>query len=91
MLFHPTNPTRSPEHERIYALYAVIYTCVDFAAALLFVVGSVLFFWEASQTVATWMFVIGSLCFALKPTIRLYTEIRLMRLGDYADVPKAGK
>ncbi len=59
-VFTPSNKTLSPEHERVYALFEIWYTVVDLAAALLFVVGSVLFFWDETQFTATWMFVIGS-------------------------------
>lgn len=59
---------------------------MDFAAALLFIVGSVLFFYEATQRVGTWMFLVGSVCFALKPTLRLVREIKLYRLGDTEDL-----
>lgn len=80
-LFHPENRNRSENHKRIYALYEVWYTTVDFAAALSFVVGSVLFFWESTQTAATWLFLIGSFCFALKPTIRLLRELKFLEMG----------
>ena len=80
-LFNPSNRTESPAHERVYAIFEVWYTLVDLAAALLFVSGSVLFFWSDTQTPATWMFVVGSVCFALKPTIRLMREVKLLRMG----------
>lgn len=87
-LFHPANRSRSPGHERIYALYEIWYTAVDFAAAFLFIIGSILFFWESTQFEATWMFVIGSVCFAMKPTIRLVRELHYARLGDYEKIVK---
>lgn len=80
-LFHPEARNRSPQHRRIYALYEVWYTTVDFAAAFAFLAGSVLFFWKSTQYAATWFFVIGSICFALKPTIRLARELRYLELG----------
>lgn len=82
-LFGAQNRSASPEHERIYALYELWYTVVDFGAAALFVVGSVLFFWEATATAATWMFLVGSVFFGLKPTLRLIRELHYLRLGDY--------
>lgn len=87
-LFHPANRSLSAEHERIYAMYEVWYTAVDFAAAFLFVIGSVLFFRESTQTAATWMFLAGSICFALKPTIRLARELRYLRMGDFGKLAK---
>jgi YrhK-like protein len=79
--FHPSNRTDSPKHERIYAVFEIWYTVVDLTAALLFVIGSILFFLPETRIPATWMFVIGSVCFALKPTIRLMREIKFLRMG----------
>ncbi|TAM05255.1 MAG: hypothetical protein EPN71_02035 [Rhodanobacter sp.] len=83
-IFQPQNNSASPEHERIYAIYEVWYTTVDFLAASLFLVGSVMFFWSSTQMPATWLFVIGSLCFALKPTLRLMRELTYLRMKKYA-------
>lgn len=80
-LFHPGNATRTPRNSQIHAAYEIAFTCVDFAAALLFVVGSVLFFSSETQEAGTWMFLIGSICFAAKPSIRLAREIHFWRLG----------
>jgi RsiW-degrading membrane proteinase PrsW (M82 family) len=81
-LFHPDNRSASEEHARLWALYEIAYTVVDFLAALMFVVGSILFFWPSTTHNATWLFVIGSCFFGLKPSIRLVREIRLVSLGD---------
>ena len=75
-IFQPQNSNASPEHERIYAIYEVWYTAVDFLAASLFLVGSMMFFRSSTQVPATWLFVIGPLCFALN-------------LMGYAKVPPA--
>lgn len=83
-LFHPENRTTDVRSQRLYAAFEVWYTVVDFAAALCFIVGSVLFFDEDTATTATWMFLSGSLCFALKPTLRLVRELRLLKMGDTA-------
>lgn len=80
-LFAPGNRALSPRHQEIWAAYEIAHTVVDFAAAALFVIGSVLFFFDATQTLATWAFLIGSVCFALKPTIRLRRELKLAALG----------
>ena len=85
-MFSPENSTRSPEHQRVYALFEIWYTAVDFAAAFQFIVGSVFFFWKSTQTAGIWLFICGSVCFALKPTIRLMRELRYLRMGDYADL-----
>ncbi|MEM6385874.1 MAG: YrhK family protein [Pseudomonadota bacterium] len=87
-LFNPDNRMKSDDNKRLYALCEIAYTVVDFSAALLFVVGSFLFFSEATTYVATWLFVIGSVLFGLRPTIKLYREIAYLRLGDYDDITK---
>ena len=81
-MFRPETPNSSPRHQRIYAMFEIAHTAVDFAAAFQFVVGSVFFFWPSTQTTATWLFVFGSICFALKPTIRLARELKFLSMGD---------
>ncbi|QUJ75857.1 YrhK family protein [Sulfitobacter albidus] len=85
-LFHRSRRHDSDAHRKLYARFELAYTVVDFTAALLFVVGSVMFFSEAWQTTGTWLFLIGSLCFAAKPTLRLLREVRLYRMGDAQDL-----
>lgn len=80
-LFNPESRTRSERNRRIYALYEIWYTAVDFAAAGCFVAGSVLMLAE-TRPAATWLFLLGSLLFAAKPTIRLLRELRYLRDGD---------
>lgn len=85
-MFDPNTKLRSPRHSRIWAVWEVAYTAVDFAAALLFVAGSICFFYESLMYAGTWMFLIGSICFALKPTIRLLRELQYLAMGDVEDV-----
>lgn len=80
-LFHPRARLRDADSARRYALFEIAYTAVDFAAALLFVVGSLLFFDEATTRLGTWLFLVGSVCFALKPSLRLAREIGYWRRG----------
>ncbi len=80
-LFAPQNREKSPRHVRIYAAYEIAFTLVDVLAALCFVVGSWLFFYKAWETDATWLFLIGSVFFALKPIIRIARELHYIRLG----------
>ncbi|WP_232830426.1 YrhK family protein [Oceanicella sp. SM1341] len=81
-LFDPKTRFSGQRNQKIYAAYEIAYTAVDFSAALLFLAGSFLFFREATQTAGTWLFVIGSVCFALKPTIRLVRELHYWRAGS---------
>ena len=65
-------------------MFEVLHTGADFLAAILFVIGSILFFSEQTKVAATFCFLIGSLFFAAKPSIRLVRELWLARL-DRAD------
>ena len=40
------------------------------------------------MTFGTWLFLIGSICFALKPTIRLTREIHYFRIGQVDELAK---
>ncbi|MCA9473383.1 MAG: YrhK family protein [Nitrospirales bacterium] len=85
-LFNPDNASRSEKHKKIYAFYALAYTIVDFSAAVLFIVGSILFFKQSTTYAATWLFLIGSIFFGLRPTTTLLRELAYIRAGDYDDV-----
>lgn len=81
-LFDPANRHRSSRHAAIWAIYELAHTMVDFTAASMFVIGSALFFYPSTTYAGTWLFLIGSIFFGLKPTIRLAREIRLLSLGE---------
>ncbi|MCB1463866.1 MAG: YrhK family protein [Rhodobiaceae bacterium] len=85
-LFDPGNREKSPRHAALYAAYEIAFTFVDFAAAMLFVVGSVLFFWKSYENPAIWCFVIGSLFFLMKPALRLARELHYLAIGDVDDI-----
>jgi hypothetical protein len=89
-LFDSNAPDRSPAHARIYAMHEVLRTAVDFGAALCFLVGSVLFFWPETEFPAVWLFVIGSVFFILKPTLRLVRELQYVRLGRIGRLAERG-
>lgn len=88
MLFSPGNATRSPDHLRVHATFELARTIVEFLAALCFIAGSIMFFFEAWLTRGTWLFLIGSIFFAMRPTIKLAREVKLMRMDDYEDMVK---
>ncbi|RPE66224.1 YrhK-like protein [Pacificibacter maritimus] len=69
------------DSRRVYALYELAHTLVDLGAALCFIVGSFFFFSDELQYAGTWLFVIGSFLFAVKPTLRFVRELKLLRLG----------
>ncbi|WP_371154881.1 YrhK family protein [Jannaschia sp. 2305UL9-9] len=85
-LFRHETRQRSERNRRLYAAFELAYTVVDFTAAILFLVGSVLFFYPALEHLAIWLFVLGSLCFAAKPTIRLVREVKMLRHGAIDDL-----
>lgn len=80
-LFDPRNREISEHQARRYAMFEALHTNVDFLAAFLFVIGSVLFFFPELQTAGTIGFLVGSLFFAAKPSIRLSREVWLARSG----------
>ena len=82
-LFRHRNREKTAETRRVYAMFELVYTLVDFGAAFCFLVGSVLFFWKAYETPAVWFFTVGSLLFFAKPSIRLAREVKLLSMGDY--------
>ncbi|WP_306112662.1 MULTISPECIES: YrhK family protein [unclassified Roseovarius] len=84
--FNPENHSRSAAHRKIYAYCELAYTAVDFSAAALFVIGSILFFSEATTYLGTWLFLIGSVLFGMRPTIKLIREIAYLRVGNYQDI-----
>lgn len=79
-MFDPRQSTASEQHVQVYGFYKKLYTVVEFAAAVSFVVGSVLFFYESEQLLATWFFLVGSILFAARPTVTVLREYHLARL-----------
>lgn len=79
-MFKPERFTATPHHRRIYSRYEKIYTAVDFTAAMTFVIGSILFFYPKLVVDGTWLFLLGSICFAVRPTVRLLRELHLAAL-----------
>jgi len=79
-MFQPKLFDATPQHARIYGFYERIYTTVDFCAALMFLIGSVLFFYPSLMTSGTWLFVVGSLFFAARPGVRFLREFHLASL-----------
>ncbi|MEM7500182.1 MAG: YrhK family protein [Pseudomonadota bacterium] len=74
-------PTLHTErHRSIGRLYDLAHLVVDFLAAALFVIGSVMFFYEAWQVPGTWCFLIGSIFFGVKPSLKLARAMHLTRL-----------
>ena len=61
--------------------YETISIVNDLLIAVWFLVGSILFFREATTYAGTWLFVLGSAQLMLRPTIRLSRRVHLRRHG----------
>lgn len=79
-LLDPALHDLGPRHLEIFWRYQVVRTGVDFGAAVCFVVGSIFFFSESTTLAADWLFLVGSILFAVKPTIDLVRSVHLRRL-----------
>ncbi len=60
--------------------YQIVRTLVDFGAAACFVIGSAFFFFADLTIQADWLFLVGSILFALKPTIDVVRSAHLNKL-----------
>lgn len=73
-----------PEVLVIRDRYETLSIANDVLIGIWFVVGSVLFFSEATNEVATALFVVGSVQMLIRPVIRLSRRLHLRRRG-YSD------
>ncbi len=63
-------------HSQFYKKsYKILYTINDFTLGLWFLIGSVFFYFESLKTWGVTLFVLASLQFVIKPTIRLVHEM----------------
>lgn len=60
--------------------YEVLSIINDILVGLWFLVGSILFFSEATTYAGTWLFVIGSIELLIRPNLRLLRRVHLQRL-----------
>lgn len=79
-MFDPRRAVASDRHAKIYGRYEKVYTLVEFAAAASFIIGSVLFFYPSQLILATWFFLVGSIMFAIRPTVRVLRQNHLVRI-----------
>ena len=91
LFFTSENRQQSAQSDRIFAAYEIVRTFFDFLAAICFLVGSILFFAADTQFQATWLFVVGSLFFCLKPTLKLAREVHLWRVGELQSLARRTK
>ena len=89
-LLDPALKDLSPRHLELWWRYQVVRTAVDFGAAMCFVLGSAFFFFSSLTTDADWLFLSGSILFAVKPTIDMIGSLHLRRLPTPAAAPSQG-
>ncbi len=86
-LLDPRLSDLTPAHISIAWRYRVVRTLVDFGAAVCFGIGSAFFFFARTTTAADWLFLVGSILFAFKPTIDVARSMHLNRLPGQSDGP----
>lgn len=62
--------------------YEVLSILNDILVALWFIVGSVLFFSDATTIAGTWCFLVGSVELLVRPMIRLSRRVHLQRVSS---------
>jgi len=84
---HPKDATLTVGDEELVIRnrYETLSIANDVVVGVLFVVGSVLFLRESTTTAGTWLFVIASVQFLLRPCIRLARHVHLRRFGQGRD------
>jgi|GEM_PF-1940933 len=69
--------------------YEVASMLNDIMTGMWFVVGSCFFFFDALQTAAAWLFLIGSIELLIRPIIRIAKDVHLRR-KPYSTEPYTG-
>lgn len=82
-MFDADQATASPRHKQLFRRYQKLYTLVDFCAAVAFIVGSIFFFSESLTRPADWLFLVGSILFAVRPTISVIREFHLSKVSAH--------
>lgn len=78
----PLTFTLGHEQLVIRRRYEVASILNDFLIAIWFLLGSILFLYPKVETLAIWMFIIGSFQFLIRPTIRLLAHIHVRRIPE---------
>lgn len=61
--------------------YETLSIVNDFLIGVLFLIGSVFFFYASTENAGVWLFVIGSAQLLIRPTIRLAHNVHLQKIG----------
>lgn len=65
---------------KVYQGYSRLYDSIDALSAIAFIIGSALFFSESTQREATWLFLVGSVFFAVRPLVHVVRDFHLARV-----------
>ncbi|HDY84461.1 hypothetical protein LCGC14_0584900 [marine sediment metagenome] len=79
---NPLTLTLGHEQLVIRRRYEVLSIVNDFFIAIWFLAGSIIFLYPSLEKVAAWLFIIGSVQFLIRPTIRLMAHLHLQRVPD---------
>lgn len=71
---------KTDQHEEVFGWYQTLYDGIDTLAAICFVAGSALFFFDRLQMPATWLFLSGSLFFLARPGVHFLRDMHLAKL-----------
>lgn len=71
---------RTRKHGEVYWRYETIYDVIDSLAAIAFIAGSALFFSSSTEGAATWLFLVGSIFFAVRPLVHVVRDFHMARL-----------
>lgn len=77
---YPLTLRVGPEELIIRRRYETLSIANDFLIAIWFLVGSVMFLSPEWTETGTWLFILGSFQFLIRPTIRLIGHIHLKRI-----------
>lgn len=80
-LFSTANRTRSQAARERFARFELLRSAVQFLASLCFLGGSVISMVREPAAVSSWLYIAGSLLFCAVPTVRLWSEVALYRMG----------
>ncbi len=70
------------EHVVIQRRYEALGALNDFLIAIWFFVGSCFFLFDDLMRIGTWLFILGSAQFLIKPTIKLISLVHVKRVYD---------
>jgi hypothetical protein len=87
-LFQRDHHKLGPDAVRLHAAFEIVLTISDFLAAVLFVIGSVMFLSDDWERAGTYLFIVGSLLFAVSPALKVWREVKLARMGDLETLAK---